>query len=290
MILIIINDLNQNKKANDIFTNILKPYLKSKKLDYVLTYSSLNLLITNEYKKYIFLGGDGTISYYINKYNLYCSEQDILCIPLGSGNGIAKNLNITLDNFIETFENNKINKVNLQEINYNNQLKYSFLFITWGLISDIDIDTEFLRYFGDLRFYYGIIKFLILGNTCNGKLIYVDKYDKHYETEGKFSLFCSSFQNWISNDFNMIPNSKSDYINLIYINKNITFFERCKLLYYLINETHIDNCDFVNHIEVKKYSLQKFDDTSKFVYDGELLNTDKINVKKNYSLNFYDYN
>ena len=230
MILIIINDLNQNKKANDIFTNILKPYLKSKKLDYVLTYSSLNLLITNEYKKYIFLGGDGTISYYINKYNLYCSEQDILCIPLGSGNGIAKNLNITLDNFIETFENNKINKVNLQEINYNNQLKYSFLFITWGLISDIDIDTEFLRYFGDLRFYYGIIKFLILGNTCNGKLIYVDKYDKHYETEGKFSLFCSSFQNWISNDFNMIPNSKSDYINLIYINKNITFFERCKLL------------------------------------------------------------
>ena len=32
MILIIINDLNQNNKAKDIFTNVLKPYLNSKNL------------------------------------------------------------------------------------------------------------------------------------------------------------------------------------------------------------------------------------------------------------------
>jgi len=291
MILVIVNNLTGNKSTN-FYNKNLKPYLDTHKYSYDTLFTNINYIISKEYKEFIIIGGDGTISYYINKNNLYLKNEPILCIPTGSGNGLAKNLNISKKNIFETYESNNIKRIDLQEIRYandhliNNPL-YSFLFITWGLISDIDIDTEFLRCLGEYRFYYGIIKFLLLGNTTSGKLTYIELNDNEVSVESNFSLFCSSTQKWISNDFNMIPCADENHINIIYIDRRITFFERCKLLYELINETHIEKCSFIKFRRVKSYSLEKYDDKSKFVYDGELLETNRINVSKNNSINFY---
>ena len=291
MKLVIVNNLTGDKSIN-FYNKNLKPYLDMNNCLYDTLFTKINYITSREYSEYIIIGGDGTMSYYINKNNLYLRNEPILCIPTGSGNGLAKNLNITNKNIFETYENNNIKKIDLQEISYtndhliNNPL-YSFLFITWGLISDIDIDTEFLRCLGEYRFYYGIIKFLLLGNTTSGKLTYMELNDNEVSVESNFSLFCSSTQKWISNDFNMIPCADENHINIIYIDRQITFFERCKLLYELINETHIENCSFIKFRRVKSYSLEKYDDKSKFVYDGELLETNKISVCKNNSLHFY---
>jgi len=291
MKLVIINNLTGSKSTN-FYNKNLKPYLDTNKYSYDTLFTNNNYELSKQYNEYIIIGGDGTINYYINRNKLYLRNEPILCIPTGSGNGLAKNLNISNKNIFETYESNNIKKIDLQEISYtNDQLinspLYSFLFITWGLISDIDIDTEFLRCLGEYRFYYGIIKFLILGNTTYGKLTYVDLNDNKVITKNNFSLFCSSTQKWISNDFNMIPCADENHINIIYIDRNISFFERCKLLYELIKETHIDNCSFIKFIRVKSYCLEKYDDKSKFVYDGELLETNKINVSKRNSINFF---
>jgi sphingosine kinase len=291
MILIIINNLTTNKSEN-YFNNILRPHLDKNNYTYDVIYTKNDNLHFKKYEEYIIIGGDGTLNYYIKKFNLQEKDASILCIPTGSGNGLSKNLNIDDKNFIRVFENKNIKTVNLQKINYaNNNLindpVYSFLFITWGLISDIDIDTEFLRFLGEYRFYYGIIKFLLLGNTTYGKLYYLDVDNEEYIIEGNFSLFCSSLQKWISKDFNMIPCADENYINIIYINRNISFYERCKLFYELLNESHIINCSFIKYKRVKSYTLEKYDNKSKFVYDGEVLDTKIIEVTQNNSINFY---
>ena len=291
MILIIINNLTTNKSEN-YFNNILRPHLDKNNYTYDVIYTKNDNLHLKKYEEYIIIGGDGTLNYYIKKFNLQEKDASILCIPTGSGNGLSKNLNIDDKNFIRVFENKNIKTVNLQKINYaNNNLindpVYSFLFITWGLISDIDIDTEFLRFLGEYRFYYGIIKFLLLGNTTYGKLYYLDVDNEEYIIEGNFSLFCSSLQKWISKDFNMIPCADENYINIIYINRNISFYERCKLFYELLNESHIINCSFIKYKRVKSYRLEKYDNKSKFVYDGEILDTKIIEVTQNNSINFY---
>lgn len=291
MKLVIVNNLTGDKSTN-FYNKNLKPYLDTNNCSYDTLFTKINYITSREYNEYIIIGGDGTMSYYVNKYNLYLRNEPILCIPTGSGNGLAKNLNITNKNIFEIYERNNIKRIDLQEISYTNDhlinnSYYSFLFITWGLISDIDIDSEFLRFLGEYRFYYGIIKFLLLGNTTSGKLTYIELNDNEVTIESNFSLFCSSTQKWISNDFNMIPCADENHINIIYIDRNISFFERCRLLYELINETHIENCSFIKFIKVKSYTLEKYDDKSKFVYDGELLETNRINVSKNNSINFY---
>ena len=299
MILVIVNNLSGNRKSLEFYNKKIKPYLDLNKYSYETIDSDNNYFITpyactalEKYSIYIIIGGDGTLNYYINNKQLYNTNQNILCVPMGSGNGLAKNLGINTKNIFSVFEDKNIKRINLQEIQYEssnliNSPKYSFLYITWGLISDIDIDTEFLRCIGDLRFYYGIIKFLILGNVYYGKLTYIDDHNEYNEVEGEFSLFCSGSLKWISNDFNMIPCADENFINIIYINKNISFFQRCKLLYQLLNETHILNCEFIKYKRVKSYTLEKYDNISKFVYDGELLNTKKINVSNNKAINFY---
>ena len=238
------------------------------------------------------MGGDGTLSYCIN--NNICNDKLIYIIPTGSGNGLAKNLNIcNIKDSINALNcDNKV-KIKLQNIKYNNKSKKSFLYITLGLISDIDIDSEWLRYIGDTRFYYGIIKFLLLGKVLKCYLSYCDQYDHVNDISGDFCMFCSGKLPWISNDFNMIPNINydDDLIDIIYIDRPITFIERCIFLYWFIKKKHIDCCDFIKHIRVKNYVLEKFNDDSKFVYDGEVLNTNKIsvNVTSNMKQNHLHY-
>ena len=56
-------------------------------------------------------------------------------------------------------------------IEYSGNSYLSFLCQTWGVISDIDINTN-LRCFGNYRFYYGILKSIIMPQYYDGKLIY----------------------------------------------------------------------------------------------------------------------
>jgi len=75
---------------------------------------------------------------------------------------INNNQNITSNNTINNINNN---------IN-NNKKIYSFLSITYGIIADIDLESEKIRFMGPLRFdIYGLIRFLNL-RTYKGILYY----------------------------------------------------------------------------------------------------------------------
>ena len=158
--------------------------------------------------------------------------------------------------------------------------KKSFLSQTWGIISDIDINTEFLRSIGDLRYYYGILKSIILPNYYKGICSITDSDNFTTEIDGSFLFFCSSNAPWISKDFKIAPLSDiyTQEIDILLIRKELNFFDRLKLIYYLATES-IHLLDFVEYFKAKEYNLKLLDDRSFIVSDGEKILSNEIKVK-----------
>ena len=75
---------------------------------------------------------------------------------------------------------------------------FSFLLQTWGIISDIDIDTEYLRRMGDLRFYYGILKSVMFPKYYNGDINITLNNDTtdNINITGYIFLFCATNGQW----------------------------------------------------------------------------------------------
>ena len=109
-------------------------------------------------------------------------------------------------------------RYDLNVIEMDGKKRYSFLDVTWGMISDIDLGTEWVRCIGEWRFYVGILKFLISNRYVSGKLCYESEDGVRVGMEGEFCLVCASNVEWISGDFNMIPFAIKDdnKIDLIY--------------------------------------------------------------------------
>ena len=66
---------------------------------------------------------------------------------------------------------------------------YSFLSITWGIVSDVDIESEKYRFMGETRFLIGTLIRLVGLRIYRGKLSYLpvedEKVGNHFLVEGK---------------------------------------------------------------------------------------------------------
>jgi sphingosine kinase len=303
-ILVIINPKSGKGNSKYIYYNIIKPNIIYNNISEIITKYPNQLEIIIKYydfsniNKILLVGGDGIIHEYLQGiFNRKDKSYDIPLgiIPTGSGNGIATNLDIKDINKAINVFNNETNLVpiNIQKINYNNTSNYSFLYNTWTMISDIDIETEFLRYFGEYRYYFGILKFIFKNKYVKGNLKFTDENNIKKEIFGNFSLFCAGCLPWISSDFKIIPNANSNdnFIYIIYIiDYHLSLCERMQLFFHCLNGNHIEKCDYIKFIKVKEFTLEEIDNinNSYFVCDGENLKTKKINVKNtNLKINFY---
>jgi diacylglycerol kinase family enzyme len=55
--------------------------------------------------------------------------------------------------------------------------QYSFLSIVFGIVADVDIESEKFRYMGDIRFSIMAMMKIIVKNTFSGKLCYLPVED-----------------------------------------------------------------------------------------------------------------
>lgn len=303
MLLIIINPISGKGNSKKIFNTIVKPHLLKVNNDtndyclYETDYVGHATELIGEYKletvkQMILIGGDGLIHEVVQGLNIQNRfDIPIYIIPTGSGNGLAKSLHInSIDDSIRCLTNLKqaqapnTTKVDLFQVSYGKYKRYSFLSQTWAMISDIDIGTEWLRCIGELRFFWGILKFLFKNKSISGELNYKWDTDDRISVNGQFTLFCSSNVPWISSDFKMLPDAVMDdnLIDIIYIvNYTMTFFEKILLLYYCLRGEHIKKCKYINYIRTSEYSLQELEhkNPSYIVCDGEIINSKNIQVK-----------
>ena len=251
--------------------------------------------INNKHYKFImFISGDGTIYRYINMDLSLSSLENvpIFHYPAGSGNGFYRSITNemslkNIDDYVDCIirDNHNIKKMDLMNIlmssgdNPRDSVK-AFLSVTWGMIADVDIETEDYRWMGYFRFVYGVIMSIIKKRGYYGTLKYKAEDGEDKVIEGNFILFLANNLSHITHNSNASPHSKSDdgYIFISYILAPVS---RCELLKIMLN---FDNGTYINHskvkyVKTKGFSLEKSD--GKIVIDGELIDNsiNKIDVE-----------
>lgn len=168
----------------------------------------------------LMVGGDGIVFEVINgllqrpDWEKALKELPLGIIPCGSGNGLAKSIAYSRQ---EPYNSNpmlisalavvksKQTPMDLVRVETKNHILYSFLSVGWGLLADIDIESEHLRAIGGQRFVVWSIARLIGLRTYKGTVSYLP-YDKVpiVENINNGNLYCKEQSNDIK-----IPHSKS---------------------------------------------------------------------------------
>lgn len=185
---ILINPKSGKKKAQSIFKEVSLVWEKSN-INLTVTETKnpqhaqeiIQAIATEKLDGIVVIGGDGTIHEVINGLMKRSDwEQAILTpigvIPAGTGNGLCKTI---LDLSGEPYDpisaafliaKGKIRPLDLILTEQKNRQYYGFLSLSWAFISDVDIESDKLRYLGSLKNdIYALIRMLSL-RTYKGKL------------------------------------------------------------------------------------------------------------------------
>ncbi|KAJ7063337.1 ATP-NAD kinase-like domain-containing protein [Mycena amicta] len=187
---VFINPHSGTKKAVGIFNKTIEPILRSAQcsLDVIHTtrrghaFDIAKSLALAEYDAIVVVSGDGLIHEILN--GLAHHEQPIKAlslplapIPTGTGNGLSLNLLGFEDGFdVCAASLNVVKglpmKVDLFSVIQNGKRTISFMSMALGLMADLDIGTEHLRWMGEARFTYGFLRGLIRFKPCPLQLSY----------------------------------------------------------------------------------------------------------------------
>ena len=113
------------------------------------------------------MGGDGIVSEIVNGLMEH-GDDDVIDVPIGhvpcgSGNGLAKSLlqqsgkKYGIKESVELIRENMSIPMDLFKVSSEDENYYSFLTVSWGFVSDLDIYSEKFRRFGGARFTMGAL-------------------------------------------------------------------------------------------------------------------------------------
>ncbi|KAF8550294.1 hypothetical protein OG21DRAFT_1468925 [Imleria badia] len=184
---VLINPHGGPGKARKIFAQKVEPILRAAgcTLDVTLTTRSghaieiaQNMELT--YDALVVVSGDGLIHEVMNGLAKHATPEKAFCIPIapipaGSGNGLSLNILGLYDGLdpcaaaLNVLKGRPM-KVDLFSFIQGNQKRISFMSQTIGLMADVDIETEHLRWMGDLRFVWGYLRGVVTRKTCKMEL------------------------------------------------------------------------------------------------------------------------
>jgi sphingosine kinase len=287
-ILILVNHNSGYENKNLIIENLrlsLKNKLYLIKDCYNKNDAEFYLKNCDDFDYIILIGGDGTLSYTINYLkNINKEIKPIGIIPTGSGNGLMnsllweKNIEYNMNNIVNSVLQFNEKKIDIMEVELLEEKKKidSFLFISCGLFSDIDVGTDYLRWFGNYRFTIGGILSILFQNSFNATLKYKDELNNFFSITGDFIFFMANNAPYTSNNSFTSPKSKTDdgFIKIAYLAEPYTRYELTKILLGLSDGSFINN---LTYISVKSFQL--IPDRGVIDIDGEKFNTQSIDVK-----------
>ncbi|TFK42544.1 ATP-NAD kinase-like domain-containing protein [Crucibulum laeve] len=180
---VLVNPHGGTKQAVALFIKIVEPILRTAgcHCDVIHTTHQGHAYeiakdLTLDYDAIITVSGDGLIHEVMNGIAQHADpirafSIPIAPIPTGSGNGLSLNLlGITDGLDVAVAALNVIKgrpmKVDLFSFTQNGKRTVSFMSQALGLMADLDVGTEHLRWMGDVRFMVGLIRGIIQFKPC----------------------------------------------------------------------------------------------------------------------------
>ncbi|KAJ3674924.1 hypothetical protein LUZ60_005540 [Juncus effusus] len=230
---VIVNPFGGKRSAPKIFDTEVKPLLEAANIHFTMKESKYMLhakelaskLDLTKCDGIVCVSGDGVL---VEVVNGLLQREDwekaiklpLGVIPAGTGNGMAKSLLHSVGDLYSpsnaTFAIIRGHKRSLDvaSVVQGSKKFFSVLLLTWGLVADIDIESEKYRWMGSVRFdFYSVLRILDL-RKYNGKIEFVPA--PGYEEYGDPINNLSEIKGETSNIFeskNNFEMSKWRYIN-----------------------------------------------------------------------------
>ncbi|XP_058124883.1 sphingosine kinase 1-like [Anopheles ziemanni] len=194
--LVILNPKSGSGKAREMFQQRVAPILAEAEIPYDLHITKkcnwarefVRLRDVYLWRGILVVGGDGIFFEVLNglfereDWQTAIDELPIGIIPCGSGNGLAKTVSFLYEEPFETkpvlasalmVVKGRHSMLDVVRVETRSNIMFSFLSVGWGLISDIDIESERLRAIGGQRFTVWSVHRLISLRTYRGTVSYL---------------------------------------------------------------------------------------------------------------------
>tara|TARA_A100001015_G_C15020252_1_gene727610 strand:+ start:73 stop:972 length:900 start_codon:yes stop_codon:yes gene_type:complete len=283
--------INQNCNITSKAENLLQKIFKQGNTGMIVSLNPSELINVFEKQDHVIVaGGDGTIFSILQL--IFDKRIPIAHFPIGTGNGlynsIIKNKEFNLDSIYNNLniaiQNDKkvsIDTMTIKFLNSGNILR-SFLFISCGIFSNIDLKSEWLRFLGELRFTIGgiieLTKYFLNCNKFNAELEYSDDEGNYIKVEGMFVFFLASNLSHTSKSSITSPYSRHDdgFIYLSYLTEPTSTFTLLQILLGLEDGSYINK---LNYVKTKWFRLSP--ETGIYDIDGEKIDSSPIDVSIN---------
>ncbi|KIM58901.1 hypothetical protein SCLCIDRAFT_1050178 [Scleroderma citrinum Foug A] len=180
---VLVNPHGGPGKARSIYTDKVEPILRAAGCALDVTYTThanhaVEIIEDSslDYDAVVVVSGDGLIHEVLNGFLKHARSDKAFCIPIapipaGSGNGLSLNLLGLQDGLdpraaaLNVLKGYPL-KIDLFSFTQGNRKRVSFMSQTVGIIADLDMETEHLRWMGDFRFVVGFLQNVVKRPTC----------------------------------------------------------------------------------------------------------------------------
>lgn len=222
------------------------------------------------------VGGDGTMHEAINGMYSRLDEKKIPIglIPAGTGNSLMHDMDC-LDPSEATswIIKGYTKKIDLAQINMEHKVVYAFNIIGYGMITDINLRAEGVRWMGDNRYTYAALMEIMGHKLRHAKLTFNGKtYDE------KFTFILGSLTQFTGSSMRMGPKAKlDDGLIDISIVRDVSRKQMINLFPKIFTGDHIYS-DILEYKQVDGYSIVP-DEHDPLNCDGETIGSTPIEVK-----------
>jgi sphingosine kinase len=282
--LLVVNPISG--KSNSLKTlDKIRKYLSQNNIQYSFFISRKPRSIIDNIKNYDFskiskiicIGGDGTYNEILS--GLYEHKIDLNRITIvptnnGSGNGLYSSISYLQYKEFDLLPRHNDNKLNLIDYKINNEEKISFLGISIGIISDVDLSTEWLRFIGDKRYDLGGIYFMLNTYSYRLKVEYTKLNNSKHMIEDDFIQVFLFNVSHCSTNLLVNPEQKlnSKTITLVLIPSSISKYELMNMFLNISSDysPFLEN-DKITVINVVNFVITPLDSQSEnsLTIDGE---------------------
>jgi len=263
-------------KANKIFNQFKKDLTQrsksyqAHKSEYAGHIKEICQNIKN-HKNIIIIGGDGTFHEAINGLMLNENVEALTIgfLPGGTGNSFMYDLHApTYSKAMPKLLNGKTKKIDVLQLDLNGKREYAFNIVGWGLVSDINILSEKLRFLGSSRYTLASI-YYIFRKKLRSAVIRID--GKKREDKYLFIMCLNTIHT--GKGMKAAPNALLDdgLLDIILLDSKITMIGLLFLLPKIFTGEHIES-KYVEYLQAKSLSIDPKKD--------EILNIDGENKLK----------
>lgn len=222
------------------------------------------------------VGGDGTMHEIINGM---LSRRDKSTVPLGqipagTGNSFLYGFDChTPEDAVSRILTGTTRPVDVAQVSLGEKTLYAFNIIGWGMVTDVLVQSERLRWLGENRYTIASAIEVLKGRRRPAKLIVDGK-----ESSSRFNFVLACNTQYTGKGMRMAPYADvSDGLIDLVIVRKATRLQMLRLLPKVFDGSHVES-PLLEYVKAKQYTLTPEVDEIVNV-DGELLEKSPIRVE-----------